>query len=97
MAGRGRGATMPAWMTRQEGGNAPPPSEQPSESARHPDPPRFDDRPSAPAINDPIAKAREIAARLSGGVPGALSNGGGDDAPARKRSRWGVVRARSFS
>ena len=96
MAGRGRGATMPAWMTRQEGGNAPPPSEQPSESARHPDPPRFDDRPSAPAINDPIAKAREIAARLSGGVPGALSNGGGDDAPARKRSRWGVVRARAL-
>ena len=85
---------MPAWMTRQEGNDAPPPNEQPSEAARYPDPPRFDDRPSAPpALDDPIAKAREIAARLSG----APSNGGGDDAPARKRSRWGVVRARSFS
>ena len=48
---------MPAWMTRQEGNDAPPPNEQPSEAARYPDPPRFDDRPSAaPALDDPITK-----------------------------------------
>ena len=50
------GGRAPRRRGARRGTNAPPPSEQPSESARHPDPPRFDDRPSAPAINDPIAK-----------------------------------------